>query len=293
MDHQQVYHTTHTMPSRCITPLVPTPVVSRVNRRRRCLRHVAVCACDRPHPIRSRPGAPCVTADAATVLAYAYTMPSRADRAGSVLTGEQDEAIRQLIAIGQEKGYLLSEEIDAVLPADVTAASVLNDLLDQCRDAGIDVDSESLERAGTRLARMASDEPDKTPSRPDASSDVVRLYFADMKRVPLLTREEEVALAKQIERQVSVSRLSRKTRRSAPGGHTGCRSTTGAGARERRSGAWPACPPLIFASHSALPHQGAITKPGRPSSISTNSSRDVVRVVCASRNALARSNSSC
>ena len=119
----------------------------------------------------------------------------------SVSSSEQDEAIRQLIAIGEEKGYLLSEEIDAVLPADVTAASVLNDLLDQCLDAGIDVDSESLERAaGTRLARMASDEPDKTPSRPDASSDVVRLYFAEMKRVPLLTREEEVALAKQIER---------------------------------------------------------------------------------------------
>ena len=126
-------------------------------------------------------------------------MTSRADRA-SVSSGEQDAAIRQLIALGEEQGYLLREEIDAVLPAGVTVSSVLNDLVSQCRDAGIDVDSQSLERAGTRLAHMDSDEPDLTPGRRDTSSDVVRVYLAEMSRVPLLTREKEVALAKQIER---------------------------------------------------------------------------------------------
>ena len=115
-------------------------------------------------------------------------------------SGEQDAAIRQLIALGEEQGYLLREEIDAVLPAGVTVSSVLNDLVSQCRDAGIDVDSQSLERAGTRLAHMDSDEPDLTPGRRDTSSDVVRVYLAEMSRVPLLTREKEVALAKQIER---------------------------------------------------------------------------------------------
>ena len=126
-------------------------------------------------------------------------MTSRADRA-SVSSGEQDAAIRQLIALGEEQGYLLREEIDAVLPAGVTVSSVLNDLVSQCRDAGIDVDSQSLERAGTCLAHMDSDEPDLTPGRRDTSSDVVRVYLAEMSRVPLLTREKEVALAKQIER---------------------------------------------------------------------------------------------
>ena len=87
-----------------------------------------------------------------------------------------------------------------MLPAGVTVSSVLNDLVSQCRDAGIDVDSESLERAGTRLAHMDSDEPDLTPGRRDTSRDVVRVYLAEMSRVPLLSREKEVALAKQIER---------------------------------------------------------------------------------------------
>ena len=116
-------------------------------------------------PRKVRIGTPWVS-DAATVLAYAETMVSAADRA-SVSSGEQDEAIHQLIALGQEKGYLRREEIDAVMPVDVTASAVLNDLLSQCGEVGIDV---------------------------------VRLYLADMSRVPLLTRDKEVALAKRIER---------------------------------------------------------------------------------------------
>ncbi len=134
------------------------------------------------------------------MIAY-DTMSSRADGV-SRSSGEHDEAIRQLIAVGEEKGYLHREEIDTVLPPEITASSVLDDLLSQCRGAGIDVDSESLQRAGTRRARLDADEPDLTPSRRDTSSDLVRVYLAEMSRVPLLTRGEgeEVALATQIER---------------------------------------------------------------------------------------------
>ena len=147
--------------------------------------------------MKPRSGAPYVSAAAATVLAYAGTMSSRAHGV-SVSGGEHDEVIRQLIALGEAKGYLLREEIDATLPADVTASSVLDDLLGRCRDAGIDVDSESLERAGTRL--VDADEPDLTPSRRDTSSDLVRVYLAETSRIPLLTRAQEVVLATQIER---------------------------------------------------------------------------------------------
>ena len=175
---------------------MPTSVVSRPEPR--CLSALAARLFDRPHPGGPRSGASDISAAAATVLAYAETMVARADRA-LVPSGEPDETIRQLIALGQEKGYLLREEIDTVLPPDGTA-SVRDDLLSQCRDAGIDVDSESLERADTRLGRLDGAETDLTPSRPDSYSDLVRVYFAEMSRVPLLTRDEEVALAKRIER---------------------------------------------------------------------------------------------
>ena len=150
-------------------------------------------------PRKVRSGPPCVSRDAAAVLAYAETMVSRAGRA-SVSSGEQDEAIHQLIARGQEKGFLRHEEIDAVMPVDVTASAVLDDLLRQCGEVGIDVDVESLERETTHTARLDADEVDVIPSRRDTSSDAVGSYFTEMSRVPLLTRDEEVALAKRIER---------------------------------------------------------------------------------------------
>ena len=128
-------------------------------------------------------------------------MAIRTDRAGAVSTDEQDGAVRRLIALGAEQGYLLREEIDAVLPADITARSVLDDLLSRCEDAGIAVDSASLEQEGAHHARTDenADELDLIAGRTEPSTDVVRLYFADMKRGPLLTREEEATLAKRIE----------------------------------------------------------------------------------------------
>ena len=47
------------------------------------------------------------------------------------------EEVRQLIAIGKEKGYLLYEEVDAFLPADATGSAALEALADTCRHAGI------------------------------------------------------------------------------------------------------------------------------------------------------------
>ena len=91
-------------------------------------------------------------------------MPLRTDRAGSVSTGEQDEAIRQLIAIGEEKGYLLREEIDSLLPADVASREV-DGLLSRCRDTGIDVDSMSTRRRSSERVPTTRDRT-RTWTRP-------------------------------------------------------------------------------------------------------------------------------
>ena len=87
-----------------------------------------------------------------------------------------------------------------MLPGDGTASSVLDDVLNRCREAGIDVDPESLDRETPHPARLDADETDLTPRRPEPSNDVVRLYLAEMSRVPLLRRDEEVVLVKRIER---------------------------------------------------------------------------------------------
>ena len=130
-------------------------------------------------------------------------MHSHADRVDAVPTERQDEAIRQLIALGEAQGTLAHEEIEAVLPADVTDSSVLDDLRASCEDAGIEVvESVSHRHAPARLARTSetADALNLTAGRPDPSTDIVRQYFVEMRRVPLVTREEEVALATRIER---------------------------------------------------------------------------------------------
>ena len=93
-------------------------------------------------------------------------MSSRTDRADPVPAEGQYEAIRHLLALGEEQGFLLREEIDAVLPAEVTAASVLDDVLSRCHQAGIDVvESASHQHAPALLARTSedADAPDVTP----------------------------------------------------------------------------------------------------------------------------------
>ena len=70
---------------------------------------------------------------------------------------EKYDEIRQLIAIGKEKGYLLYDEVNELLPADITSSEELDDLFSTFGSAGIEVvDSEkTLPRREARRARAA------------------------------------------------------------------------------------------------------------------------------------------
>ena len=119
---------------------------------------------------------------------------------------EKYDEVRQLITMGKEKGYLLYEEVNELLPADITSSEELDDLFSTFGNAGIEVvDSEQkyredklLERTGEGAA--TSSELDLTPGALDKTNDPVRMYLREMGTVPLLTREGEVEIAKRIER---------------------------------------------------------------------------------------------
>src|ERR671921_1624026 len=121
---------------------------------------------------------------------------------------EKYDEVRQLISIGKEKGYLLYEEINELLPADITSSEELDDLFSTFGNAGIEVvDSEQKYREDKLLGERpdgggTGDEPelDLTPGALDKTNDPVRMYLREMGTVPLLTREGEVAIAKRIER---------------------------------------------------------------------------------------------
>jgi len=117
---------------------------------------------------------------------------------------ERYDEVRQLIQVGKEKGYLLFDEVNEMLPSEITSAEDLDDLFNAFGTAGIEVvDSDKAYRGEKDFDRDGSEEGpelDLTPGALDKTNDPVRMYLREMGTVPLLTREGEVAIAKRIER---------------------------------------------------------------------------------------------
>lgn len=132
--------------------------------------------------------------------------------------GKEDtfDHVDQLIMLGKERGYLLFEEVNDMMPPDITSPEEINDLLSTFERYGIkmyeDVSAAkaaaSALDAGETLETEAKEEDapaqeaelDLTPDLINKTNDPVRIYLREMGTVPLLTREGEVALAKRIER---------------------------------------------------------------------------------------------
>jgi RNA polymerase primary sigma factor len=129
----------------------------------------------------------------------------------SLAIEEKYDQVRQLINMGKERGYLLYDEVNDLLPAEIHSSEEIDDLLSTFERYGIDV----YEDLSTAKAALAGDtevsevkeeapaddsELDLTPGSLEKTNDPVRMYLREMGTVPLLTREGEVAIAKRIER---------------------------------------------------------------------------------------------
>src|ERR1051326_4422417 len=112
---------------------------------------------------------------------------------------EKYDEVRQLITMGKEKGYLLYEEVNDMLPSEISSSDELDDIFSMFGQMGIEVvDSEQKFREAKEGEEGA--ELDLTPGTLDKTNDPVRMYLREMGTVPLLTREGEVEIAKRIER---------------------------------------------------------------------------------------------
>ncbi|MGH9469570.1 MAG: sigma-70 family RNA polymerase sigma factor, partial [Terriglobia bacterium] len=122
------------------------------------------------------------------------------------------DTVSKLIHMGKEKGYLLYDEVNELLPADVHSAEELEDVLSMFDNAGIEVlesPRTKLKDDETKLDETGEEgDLDLTPGGLDKTNDPVRMYLREMGTVPLLTREGEVEIARRIERgQVSVLKV--------------------------------------------------------------------------------------
>ncbi len=133
-----------------------------------------------------------------------------------LVTQEKNDHIRNLITIGKERGYLLTDEVNGVLSAEEHSTEELDNLFASLETDGIEIYEDV---SAAKLAHTAVEVSDTTeieiPHEPapgeeadferkpgllDKTSDPVRTYLREMGVVPLLTREREVSIAKRMER---------------------------------------------------------------------------------------------
>src|SRR5215471_4233169 len=115
--------------------------------------------------------------------------------------------LQGLVDLGREQGYLTFEQVNDYLPQDVASPTDLRAALDSFEDLDIKVLEEVPSDGADEAEVEGKEEPEEAPeaAAPAAtdslgeSSDPVRLYLKEMGNFQLLSREQEVEIAKRIE----------------------------------------------------------------------------------------------
>jgi len=109
----------------------------------------------------------------------------------------------QLIEMGRERGYLTYREVSDFLPQDMSYSDQIDDLLSKLSEMDIEIVDEAVARSRetAEKARPRKTDAEETEARETESriDDPVRMYLHEMGQIMLLTRGEEIALAKQVE----------------------------------------------------------------------------------------------
>jgi RNA polymerase primary sigma factor len=113
------------------------------------------------------------------------------------------EVVRGLIEHGKEAGFLTYEEISQKLPETNFTTEELDTLFGKLEEMGIDV----VERGEERRQKADGPEEMGTPDLELDTQNSIRMYLSEMGKVPLLTREQEVNLARSIKDNEKILKL--------------------------------------------------------------------------------------
>lgn len=113
-------------------------------------------------------------------------------------TDSINDKITQLIRLSKEQGYLTVQDINKYLPESVNNPEEIENIINILENLEIDIlDTEEVENYKQRLEE--SEEKQVKTTQSDILDDPVRMYLKQMGQVPLLTREQEVAISMRIE----------------------------------------------------------------------------------------------
>lgn len=108
---------------------------------------------------------------------------------------EENKEAQNLMELGKERGFITIEEKERVLTNPSMSGEEISSILEQMEELGIDV----VEQKQFKI--FSASEKEAYTSEWDASSDVsnsIKMYLSEMGKVPLLSRDEEITLARNI-----------------------------------------------------------------------------------------------
>ena len=112
--------------------------------------------------------------------------------------------LQALVTKGKAQGFLTYDEVNAYLPDQDVSPEKLDNLLIALDEQGIElVDQPPVlsfeDHRPTKQQPESTMETISSKDLPKASDDPIRMYLSQMADIPLLSRDEEIALAKKIE----------------------------------------------------------------------------------------------
>lgn len=107
--------------------------------------------------------------------------------------------IQSLIRIARESGYIALQDINEVLPKTITGPQEIENVMGILESLGIEIlDADEIEEHNSKIQDELKEAENNTS---EIIEDPVRMYLRQMGQVPLLTRDQEVAISKRIERE--------------------------------------------------------------------------------------------
>jgi len=114
-------------------------------------------------------------------------------------TTKKSKEVEKLISLGKKKGYLTYAEINNFLPKEITSSDAIDTVFAQLEKKGVKT-VESHKKLTKKAAAKKRKKSKPLAPKPAILRDPVRLYLKQMGQIPLINREEEIFLAKDIEK---------------------------------------------------------------------------------------------